>query len=240
MKIAPGSKCMVFSAFGRFFKVALSSGAGRGLRREQAGETGAQQDSFWQEIVLPGAYVGSMLKYSPVGLVASADQSQAVLAKARVRLEAMLPVSDGWPSIFLTLAPLLSEARCTNDFIDALFSGESRASAHGDFCRSNCLLVNGSLFLIDWGNFRSKFWVSYDIIHFNVVREADRDGKAWRQILEERIGSKTMPTAQAARYALCRSELEMEQDVALGRLTPARREKYFKALGWARSMVEDK
>lgn len=240
MKIAPGSKCLVFPAFGRFFKIALFSGAGRGLRREQAGETGAHQDSFWQEIVLPGTYVGSRLKWSPVGLVSSADQSQAMLAKARARLEMMLPVSDGWPSIFLTLAPLLSDARCTNDFIAALFAGESRASAHGDFCRSNCLSVNGSLFLIDWGNFRSKFWVSYDIVHFDVVREADRDGKAWREILEERTVRKTMTAVQAARYALCRSELEMEQDVALGRLTPARREKYLQALGWARRKVENK
>ncbi len=238
MKIAPGSNCLVFSVFGFFVKVALSMGAGRGLKREQVGENKAIADEFWNDLIASGKYFGGMFKWAPIGVEPNNVKAlEPLLQILHARIDMLSPVTNPWAAIFKSSVDFLSETACTDRFIEALFAGEARASTHGDFCKSNCLITNGHPVLIDWGNFRDDFWAPYDIVHFDVVKEADRNGKAWRVILEDRIACNEMSIEQAARYALCRCELELQQDIFLNRLTLSRRGKYTEALGWAQGMV---
>lgn len=235
MRFAPGSGCLVFGLGDEHFKMPLSPAARRGLVRECRGEALARKDSFWARHMLrAGRLWGGFLKHSPRGaLTVTENDFHHLLSQVKKRLELLSPASGGWAAFYPRSLSLPGSDRDLGRWLEHLFAGEPRGSVHGDFCRSNCVRSGNLLALIDWSNFRVEFWVPYDTLHYEVVALADRNSENWVQCLKKLLEARRINRRQAARYVICRCELEADQDTTLGRLSEPRQRKYNDALRWA-------
>ena len=235
MRLAPGSRCLVFGLGARHFKLPLSAGALRGLSREQRGEILALGDPFWAPYVLPARYCGGFLKFAARGADTVTDAAMSrIQSDLRQRTSALALAKGSWAHLFSRVLSLVATKDGWEARLDQVFAGEARASMHGDFCRTNCLDLDNRLFLIDWGNFRPEFWAPYDLLHCDVIEQVEQSGDSWVDCLRGLIADGRINRPRAARYLVCRCELEGDQDFALGRLTDRRRRKYADSLSWAR------
>ncbi len=228
---SPGSGCLVFGLGSRVIKLPRSIRAIGGLRRERQGEIRALSDEFWRRYCVAGIFPGRIMKIArrlrPLSDKRLLDN---LLVELRERAENVPPAPEDWAALYPRLADLQTDVRDLNRWIATLFLGERSASAHGDFCSANCLCDEGQLALIDWGGFRPVFWSDYDHVHFGIVEQSG--GAPWREGLAAAV-DQGLSNALAARYLVCRSELEMDQDIAMKRLTLKRRKKYLDTITWA-------
>lgn len=227
IRFAPGSQCLTFSAFGWFWKLGLSSGSRKGLNREKKGEKSAKLDLFWSEYLLPGMFCGQLIKIARIGVSTSSKNQMAALNAHLKNHISNAKMTDGtWRDCFGNLNLIFKNMELEEGWLKKLFAMEKFTSVHGDLCASNVLMIGGEIRLVDWAGFRPSFWACYDLMHMDVVEAANSNGSSWKSILIEWLDTKKIDRDTAARYAISRCELEVEQDKALGRLTSQRKQKY--------------
>ena len=109
------------------------------------------------------------------------------------------------------------------------------ASVHGDFHKGNIFINDRRLFLIDWGNYRKKFWGGYDLFHFIFCNFVEQYAGSWGNYIfmfsEKMLTENTeLPFLKNKTnmlcYTLARCELEISQDIRLNRLKRRRIQKY--------------
>jgi hypothetical protein len=238
MRLSPGSACLVFRFDKRHFKLATTPRARRGLVREARGTALAAGDDFWAPYLQPAHYRLDLIKYAALYEPANEAGLSTVLSAVQQRIGALLPAPGGWSERFPSLAVIADPQDCWPQRIDDIFNGEICASTHGDLCMANCLHHDGRLVLIDWGNFRTHFWALYDVLHPKVVRQSNATGSSWLTCLQQQVGENSCDVMKTIRYAICRVELEADQDIAMGRLDDRRRAKYTDALSWAGAQLK--
>ena len=245
MFYSSASKCLVVAGSDAFYKIPLTVAAHLQMREELTNVQAARQDAFWMNHVVPlegCAFIARSKRMRDPAMPAHPALKAFIRRRKHyVAFARRQPLREA-----MNLATLEADVLPDCDasivaMIDAFRDAREVpvASVHGDFHLGNIFVHGARLWLIDWANFRSVFWASYDLHHIAICRIADRRRQSWVDILPN-LAPESLATeagfpivtdwADINCYALARSELECSQDKRLARLTDERLAKYRRAL----------
>ena len=233
MRHASGSHCLILKGQGRVYKVPLSFRARRLLRQECEANWRARQDSFWNEWVLPlncGVVTASSTTAQPL------DAKSSPLIKRFIERR-RVSINDATKTTLNTLVDsdrLIDLCRVSQQARLKLFLRDYPVpcqSVHGDMHRGNMVVAQGRLRFIDWVNYRQKFWAPYDLLHLSLCTLAVAESLSWVDLVAgPRVKPMDLDTLELAVYVVSRVDMELAQDLRLGRLSGSRVEKYRNAL----------
>jgi hypothetical protein len=237
-----GSQCIIFNSLDSVYKVAYTIGSVRQLRHEYICNQAAQLDKYWSKYVVSLFYpitgvLGSKLQKQKASLNDEAlkefleSRYRWILDQPRVCFYDAVDCQELRKVAFQDISLSLIER--IEKFIRS-FPVEV-GSIHGDFHVENIFINDQKIFLIDWGNYHTKFWGKYDLYHLLFCDYVEKNNTSWvdniagfynYQLENSSLMKFKVPKEDMICYTLSRCELEILQDIRLNRLKDSRIKKY--------------
>lgn len=239
-----GSRCIIIKSSLNVYKVAFSLGSVKQLRYEYFCNKAAQLDEYWAKHVVSLA--------SPIDGVL---RSKLLLHQAGLKHETLIDFLDkrySWTleqprMIFYNVVQL-------NELYKFVFPNISSSlfirienfiksfkvevgSVHGDLHIENIFIKNQNISIIDWGNYKPKYWSKYDLYH--LIFCDYKENLSWIEKITDfnidyskknYLNNFQLSNEDLICYVLSRCELEISQDIRLNRLKKSRIKKYKRAI----------
>lgn len=241
---SPGSRCIIIKSSLNVYKVAFSLGSVKQLRYEFFCNKTAQLDEYWaKHVVSLVSPIDGVLRSKLLAHQASLKHEALIdfinkryswsLKQPRMIFYNVVQLNGLYKFIFPNISPSLF-IRIEN-FIKS-FKVEV-GSVHGDLHIENIFIKNQNISIIDWGNYKPKYWCKYDLYHLifcdykENISWIDKITNFYNEYSKKNyLNNFQLSNEDLICYVLSRCELEILQDVRLNRLKKSRIKKYKRAI----------